>query len=76
MFFLRSQACKNHFSFKKAVLDTDTNTKAFIYTHSIWKKLHTHQWSGSEFYGAQSFLMFMELTDTADLHWDNASSQL
>lgn len=43
---------------------------------SMWKKLHTHQGSGSEFYGAQSFLMCEWLTDTPDLHWDKSSSQL
>lgn len=45
-------------------------------TESMWKKLHTHQGSGSEFYGAQSFLICEWLTDTPDLHWDKSSSEL
>lgn len=40
MFFLRSQACKNHFSFKKVVLDTDRNTKTFIYTQHLEETSH------------------------------------
>lgn len=36
------------------VLRTNTR-KLHTCTESMWKKLHTHQGSGSEFYGAQSF---------------------